>query len=298
MIQTFSFSTAEIKPYINWNYFFHAWQLKNPQKRLVNATSRNDSQDEETIAGRLYDEALEWLEHDGGTFTSQVRLGLFEANAEGDDIIVHSHRVVHIPMLRQQHPERGGTVHYCLADFIRPTNKENRRDRIGVFAATSSPIRLISPQEDPYGSLMQQTLCDRLAEAAIEKMHEDVRKKIWGYVPNENLSIAEMHAVRFQGIRPAVGYPSMPDQSVNFILDELIDFGSIHVELTENGAMYPHSSVSGLIIAHPKAHYFSIGKIGNDQLQDYARRRGMEVDKMSHFLSANLTDARQYAQND
>ena len=115
-----------------------------------------------------------------------------------------------------------------------------------------------------------------------------MRKHYWGYVPDENLSIHEMQLEHFQGIRPAVGYPSLPDASMNFLLDDILDMTQIGISLTESGAMRPHASVSGLMISHPKSHYFSIGKIGEDQLVDYARRRQMPVETIRKFLSANI----------
>ena len=144
-------------------------------------------------------------------------------------------------------------------------------------------------ETDPYEKMMAQLLADRLAEAAAEVMHRDVRTRYWGYAPDEQLSVSDLHAERFQGIRPAVGYPSLPDVSLNFVIDRLLGgMNKIGIRLTESGAMKPHASVSGLMISHPKAHYFSIGKIGEDQLHDYARRRGLPVETMRKFLSANL----------
>lgn len=115
--------------------------------------------------------------------------------------------------------------------------------------------------QDDYKRMLVQTLADRLAEATAEKLHEDVRRKEWGYAPDERLTVRELHNERYQGIRPAVGYPSLPDQSVNFLLDELLDMKQIGISLTENGMMTPHASVSGLMFAHPESRYFSIGKI-------------------------------------
>lgn len=142
--------------------------------------------------------------------------------------------------------------------------------------------------DDPYEGLLLQTLSDRLAEAATEKMHQYVRRTAWGYAPDEQLPVADLLQEKFQGIRPAVGYPSLPDQSVNFLIDRLLDLRRIGILLTENGAMQPHASVSGLMLAHPAARYFAVGRIGNDQLEDYARRRDMPVDVMRKFLAANL----------
>ena len=136
--------------------------------------------------------------------------------------------------------------------------------------------------------MMAQTVADRLAEATAEKMHQEVRVFHWGYAPLENLSIQQLHIEAFQGIRPAIGYPSLPDTSLNFILSDLLDMKQIGIRLTESGMMMPHASVSGFMIAHPKARYFDLGKIGEDQLFDYARRRGVPVELMRRFLTNSL----------
>ena len=136
--------------------------------------------------------------------------------------------------------------------------------------------------------MLVQTLADRLAEAATEKMHEYVRKVAWGYAKDENLSIPDLLREKFQGIRPAVGYPSLPDQSVNFLLNDMLHMEQIGITLTENGAMRPDATGCGLIMAHPAARYFAVGKIGNDQLEDYARRKKMAVEEIRKFLAANL----------
>jgi cobalamin-dependent methionine synthase I len=145
-----------------------------------------------------------------------------------------------------------------------------------------------SESDDAYKHLLVQTLSDRLAEAATEKMHEYVRRKAWGYAPDEHLRIPELLIERFQGIRPAVGYPSLPDQSVNFLIDKLLGMNEIGISLTENGAMRPHASVCGLMFAHTAAEYFAVGKIGEDQLNDYSHRRGLDKEVMRKFLAANL----------
>ena len=132
--------------------------------------------------------------------------------------------------------------------------------------------------------MMAQLLADRLAEAAAEKMHEEVRKTYWGYAHDENLTIREMHAEKFQGIRPAVGYPSLPDTSMNFLLDSILHFADVGIRLTESGAMKPHASVSGMMISHPQARYFMLGRISAEQVEDYARRRGVPLELMRRFL--------------
>lgn len=141
---------------------------------------------------------------------------------------------------------------------------------------------------DPYQKMMMQLLADRLAEAAAERMHEQIRKEFWGYAAGEQLSISEMLVEKFQGIRPAVGYPSLPDTSLNFVLNDILNMKQIGIRLTESGAMKPHASVSGLMFSHPRARYFAVGKIGEDQLHDYAHRRGLPVEVCRKFLAANL----------
>jgi cobalamin-dependent methionine synthase I len=161
-------------------------------------------------------------------------------------------------------------------------------DHIGLFATTvDAEMETLYP-EDNYRHLLVQILADRLAEATAEKLHETVRKEIWGYAPDEQLTIRQLHNEEFQGIRPAVGYPSLPDQSVNFLLDELLGMKTIGIRLTENGMMQPHASVSGLMFAHPTSCYFSVGKIDEQQLTDYAMRRGLPVEEMKRFLGANI----------
>ena len=158
-------------------------------------------------------------------------------------------------------------------------------DRMGIFC-TSVDIGLEKDfDHDEYLKMMMQLIADRLAEAAAERMHEEVRKCYWGYAPDENLTISELHTEKFQGIRPAVGYPSLPDTSLNFVLNDILGFGDIGIRLTQSGAMKPHASVSGMMIAHPKARYFSLGRIGHDQVEDYARRRGVPIELMKRFLA-------------
>ena len=143
-------------------------------------------------------------------------------------------------------------------------------------------------RSDDYLNMMAQTLCDRLAEATAEKLHEEVRRSIWGYAPGEQLSIEDQHLERYQGIRPAIGYPSLPDTSANFIIDQLIDMSQVGIRLTTSGMMTPHASVSGLMFAHPKSRYFELGRIGDDQLRDYAQRRGVPVQAMKTYLQSSL----------
>ena len=274
-----TYDISTLTPYINWPYFFFAWQVK-----------------EQAEKDRLREEALRLLGELEGRYHAYGLFELFEANADGDDIIIYRGKGVEdsgkrIPCLRQQ---QGNAPYLCLADFVSPISKSltpnnsPRTTKIGLFATTVDIGLETDFDADDYQKMLVQLLADRLAEAAAERMHEQVRKEFWGYAKDEQLTIPEMLVEKFQGIRPAVGYPSLPDASLNFILDDLIDMKQIGIRLTESGAMKPHASVSGLMLAHPQARYFSIGKIGEDQLGDYARRRGLPVEVCRKFLAANL----------
>ena len=304
-----TYTISELTPYINWSYFFFAWQVKDEGEKH-----------------RLQAEARDMLADLEGKYHAHALFELYEANVDGDDIVlhapissaspvpnsfspvsvpsssdvtssfpcrsntssqIHSTLPYRIPLLRQQHPAQETAPCLCLSDFLRPLSS-GIRDTVGVFA-TSVDVRLETDfASDAYKKMMAQLLADRLAEAAAERMHEQVRKTYWGYALDENLSIAEMQAEKFQGIRPAVGYPSLPDTSLNFLLNDLLDMAQIGIHLTESGAMRPHASVSGLMLAHPQSRYFSLGRIGDDQLHDYARRRNLPVSLLRKFLAGNL----------
>ena len=253
----------QLTPYINWDYFFYAWGMHN--KPLGERQ-------------KLQEEAMSVLADLEGKYKVHALFVLMDAHSEGDDIVLGDGR--RIPLLRQQQP---GSECLCLADFLHPEH-----DRIGLFATAVDMGLEKDFDNDTYLKMMVQLLADRLAEAAAECMHEAVRKTYWGYAPDEQLTMQQLHVEQFQGIRPAVGYPSLPDTSLNFVLNELLDFHQIGIRLTESGAMKPHASVSGLMMAHPEAHYFSLGTIGEDQLADYARRRGLPVEVMRKFLTSNL----------
>ncbi|MBO4659484.1 MAG: 5-methyltetrahydrofolate--homocysteine methyltransferase [Prevotella sp.] len=269
MREVMSYAIHEVEPYINWLYFYHAWQMGNKTREG---------------RGELHDDAMAMLRDFDREYATHAVVGIYEANSEGDDIIVGGLRM---PMLRQQTPDPAVGACLSLADFVRPAST-GIADRIGVFAATVDMMMENSHDDDPYARMLAQTLADRLAEATAEKVHQEVRTRLWGYAPDEHLTIDEMHAEAFQGIRPAVGYPSLPDTSLNFIIDRLVDIGEIGIRLTEHGAMRPHASVSGLMIAHPEARYFNIGKIGDDQLHDYAMRRGVPLELARKFLSTSI----------
>lgn len=256
------YTISEVAPYVNWIYFFHAW-----------GTAGMPQQDKR----RLQAEGEERLRCFADRYRTHALFEVFDVHSEGDDIVFPDLR---LPLLRQQ---QSGSEYLCLSDFVHPV-----KDKVGLFATTVDAGLETDFDDDPYEKMMMQLLADRLAEATAERMHEEVRKVYWGYAADEQLSIADMQQEHFQGIRPAVGYPSLPDTSLNFVIGQLLDFGRIGIRLTESGAMKPHASVSGLMLARPEARYFSVGKIGEDQLADYARRRGLPVELMRKFLGGCL----------
>ena len=303
LAHTYRYSPEELTPFINWIYFFYAWQLPTRYAsvaalHLCDACRRSwigqfptKEQAQAREALHLYEDALSLLGVMGSSYYVQARLALQEAWSDGDDLVFfpaeHPNKAVRLPLLRQQHPATEGAPNLCLADFVRPKIL-GVKDCVGVFATAVDPLMEQLETHDDYRHLLAQTLCDRLAEAAAEKLHAEVRTHLWGYAPDERLTPTEMFQCRYRGIRPAVGYPSLPDQSVNFILDELIDFSAIRLNLTSSGAMLPHGSVSGLMLAHPQARYFELGLIGEDQLTDYAQRRHLPESELRKFLSGRI----------
>lgn len=296
-----SYPIYSVAPYINWIYFFHAWGFQPRFATIAHihgcdacramwlASFAEEERSKASEAMQLFKEANRMLDALDCNHEVKTIFRLCQANSDGDNLLIEKEkgRYVTFPLLRQQTPRKDGGPFVCLSDYIRPL-ASGIPDTIGIFAASVGGEMETLYKEDAYKYLLVQTLADRLAEAATEKMHEYVRKEAWGYAKDEHLSMNELLDEKFQGIRPAVGYPSLPDQSVNFLLDELLDMKQIGISLTENGAMSPHASVCGLMFAHPAASYFSVGKIGEDQLEDYARRRGKSVEEMRKFLAANL----------
>ena len=291
-----TYTIHEVAPYINWIYFFHAWDFQPRYAAIADihgcdscraywlTTFPEEKRAKAAEAMQLFKEANRMLNQLDENYHVHTIFRLCEANADGDNLILDGKL---FPLLRQQIPHPDGSPFLCLSDFVRPLSS-GTPDTVGIFAASCDGEVELLYENDPYKRMLVQTLADRLAEAATEKMHEYVRKVAWGYAKDENLSIPDLLREKFQGIRPAVGYPSLPDQSVNFLLNDLLHMEQIGITLTENGAMRPHATVCGLILAHPAARYFAVGKIGNDQLEDYARRKKMSVEEIRKFLAANL----------
>lgn len=302
MIHTLTYTADELIPYINWIYFFHTWGMP---PRFAPAADIHDcpacrngwtdgfSEEDRNPAGealRLADEAKRFLREHAGQLKARVRFGLFPAHSEGDDILISGDHSVRLPFLRQQTARREAPC-LCLADFIAPwPNSGDITGRLGLFATTVNE-KAVSQNcgNDDFLHILAQTLCDRLAEAAAEKMHEEVRRHYWGYAPDERLTATELFAEKYQGLRPAIGYPSLPDLSLIFPIDEILQMDRIGIRLTENGMMMPHASTCGLMFAHPAACHFNIGAIGEDQLQEYARRRGRSAEEIRRFLAFRIT---------
>lgn len=312
MIRTLTYRLHDVAAFINWTYFFHAWGFAPRFAAVARihgcdacraswlASFPETERGKAVEAMQLFKDARRMLDCLDEDFRTHVRFGLHACYSDGDDLLLYpdgapaaaSAVPMRLPLLRQQQAASGAAPCLCLADFVRPLGRSPEPDTIGVFVGTVDAGMEHLYEEglwaDDFRHLLAQTLADRLAEASVEKMHLDVRRRYWGYAPDEDLPTEDLLLEKFQGIRPAVGYPSLPDQSINFELDRWLDFGAVGVRLTENGAMMPHASVSGLMLSHPSARYFAVGRIGEDQLADYARRKGMPVETVSKFLSANL----------
>lgn len=293
---------AEIIPYIDWKFFFHAWNM-SAKFHTVTQTERTKESREAWLGGyreddrergreaeKLYDDAADMLQKFVDEKAEYVKavFGIYEAYSENDTIFVGG---TPFPFLRQQ-KKNDKNEYFCLSDFIAPSHT-GKKDYIGAFAVTAGvgaeeQIGRYETEGDEYAALLMKSLLDRLAEAATEWLHAKVRREYWGHAAEENISIAEMFAVKYEGIRPAVGYPSIPDQTMNFLLHDMLATPEIGIALTENGVMYPNASVSGLFFAHPQSRYFAIGEISEKQVEDYARRRHATPDEIRKFLLANL----------
>ncbi len=284
---------ALISAYINWKMFFHAWRIPGDylegfpydgcQHCVVSWLQGVKHKSKAKVALKLYQDACRLLSELGSSikFDGKAIVGFKEACSVGDNLLIGGET---IPLLRQQ---KAGSSYKCLSDYV--ATAESGGDYVGLFAvsigrAMAREAAECKEKDDDYRALLLQTVADRLAEAASEWLHSEVRKNFWGYAPDESLSPAEMLQGKFEGIRPAVGYPMLPDQLLNHTLARLIPLKEIGIDLTENGAMTPSSSVSGLYIANPKATYFMVGRIGDDQIEDYAGRRGLDPERIREIL--------------
>ncbi len=291
-----NFPLAEIREYIDWTPFFITWEMKGKFPEILESPEAGEE------ARKLYDDANALLDQiiAENWLTANGVAGLFPANAVGDDIEIYTDdsrqevlTVLHT--LRQQAEKRKGEPNRALADFVAP-KESGFADYIGGFAVTAGlnieeHVKHFEAAHDDYNSIILKALADRLAEAFAELLHEKVRKELWGYAADENLSNEALVREKYRGIRPAPGYPAQPDHTEKPILFELLGAKSVTgIQLTQNLAMWPAASVCGIYFAHPEAKYFGLGKIERDQLQDYAARKNVSVEEMAKWLSSNLIE--------
>ncbi len=287
-------TTADLVPYIDWTPFFQTWEMKGRFPALL------DDERQGAAARQLYEDAQAMLKRivDENWFRPRGVVGFWPANAQGDDIVLWSdeRRGAHgatFFTLRQQLTRRDGRPNVALADFVAPASG-GRCDYVGGFIVTAGAeeeeiARRFERANDDYGSIMVKALADRLAEAFAEYLHERVRRELWGYAADETLTNEERIAEAYRGIRPAPGYPAQPDHTEKATLFALLDGeNTAGVRLTESFAMWPGSSVSGLYLAHPQAHYFGVAKVERDQAEDYAARKGMSVREVERWLAPVL----------
>ena len=284
----------KLREYIDWTPFFLVWELKGKFPAIFN----NEKFGEE--AKKLYDDAIRLLDKiiKEKLLTANGVFGIFPANSAGDDIEVYTDEtrkgvecILHT--LRSQAKKSDNLPNLALSDFIAP-KESGRIDYVGAFAVTAGIgsaelVRKFEADHDDYNAILTKALSDRLAEAFAEHLHELVRKKYWGYSPEEEFNNEALIKEKYQGIRPAPGYPAQPDHTEKKIIFDLLNVEmNTSIKLTENLAMYPPASVCGLYFAHQVAKYFNVGKIGKDQVLDYHRRKGMSLDETEKWLSPIL----------
>jgi 5-methyltetrahydrofolate--homocysteine methyltransferase len=289
-----AYPLEELVDYIDWTPFFQAWELSGPYPKILQDPVVGDA------ARKLFGEAQEMLERivrDKWVEANGV-FGLYPAaQVNDDDIEIYADEArgkaqITWRNLRQQNHKPTGRANLCLADFVAP-RASGVQDWIGAFAVSAGGIdervASLEARHDDYNAIMLKVLADRLAEAFAERLHERVRREFWGYAPQEQLSCAELIAERYRGIRPAPGYPACPDHTQKGPLFRLLDAErSAGMRLTESFAMWPPASVSGFYLSHPESTYFAVGKIGRDQVEDYARRSAIPMQEAEKWLAPYL----------
>ena len=285
----FSVSIEELVTFIDWTPFFHTWELRGVYPKIL----LHEKHGEE--ATKLFADAQKMLA--GFVANKSLKLqavyGLFPANAVGDDVEVYTngsrkHLRTKFHFLRQQIEKGDGTPNWCLADFIAPKTTA-QADHIGAFAVTSGHglkeiVEAFKAKHDDYNAILAEAIADRLAEAFAEYLHKRVRDE-WGFGKLEKLTTDDLIHEKYRGIRPAAGYPASPDHTEKEILWDLLDVEKhTGIKLTESFAMWPGSSVSGLYFAHPESKYFAVGKLGKDQIEDYAKRKHFTLAETEKWL--------------
>jgi 5-methyltetrahydrofolate--homocysteine methyltransferase len=289
-----NYPLEELAKYIDWTPFFHTWELRGRYPQIL---------DDEVVGERareLLDDARRLLDQivEGKLLTAKGVYGFFPAAAIGDDIQLYTDEgrgtvQMTLHTLRQQlDKQQSEPVNLALSDFIAPTTAGSA-DHIGAFAVTTGHgsdelVMSYKRDLDDYNAIMAAALADRLAEAFAERLHRQARVD-WGYGREESLDLEELIRERYRGIRPAPGYPACPDHTEKWLLWELLDVEArTGIILTEHLAMYPASSVSGFYFAHPEAKYFNVGRLGRDQVEEYAARKGMTLAEVERWLAPNL----------
>jgi 5-methyltetrahydrofolate--homocysteine methyltransferase len=284
----------ELAPYIDWSPFFHTWELAGSYPKIlddavVGEQARALFGDAQAMLKLLVEQ--DWL-------TANAVIGFFPANRVGDDTVLYTDDsrgevLTTLHHLRQQAVKPPGQPNYCLADFVAPA-EGGVADYLGAFAVTAGldierHLDAFAAQHDDYSGIMLKALADRLAEAFAEHLHYRARREFWGYAPDEKPDNALFIKEEYRGVRPAPGYPACPDHTEKTALFELLQAqANTGIELTESFAMYPASSVSGWYFSHPASKYFNVGKIGRDQVDDYARRKNMTVREVERWLGPVL----------
>jgi len=284
----------EIRTRIDWTPFFTAWEMKGVYPKILDDPRSGEE------AGKLFDDAQALLDSiiEEGSLKANGVVGLFRANSAGDDIELYrdedrNEALCVFHTLRQQWQKSPGQFNAALADFIAPKDS-GIEDFIGAFAVTTGLgadelVARFKQDHDDYWAIMVKALADRLAEAFAERLHERVRKELWSYSPNEDFDNDSLIREAYQGIRPAPGYPACPDHTEKAIIWSLLEVEDrAGIQLTESSAMLPAASVSGLYFAHPKSRYFGVGRIGKDQVEDYAHRKGIGIGEAEKWLSPSL----------
>ncbi|HEX5210287.1 MAG TPA: methionine synthase [Pseudolabrys sp.] len=284
---------SELIDYIDWTPFFQTWELSGKFPAILDDAKLGEA------ARALYEDARAMLDKIVAErwFKAGAVFGFWPAQAQGDDILVYDEEARATPIatlhtLRQQLSKREGRFNEALADFIAP-RETGVKDYIGAFAVTAGIgedeiANRFKRANDDYSAILVKALADRLAEAFAERLHNRVRKEFWGYAADENLSGADLIAEKYRGIRPAPGYPAQPDHTEKGTLFNLLDAARAGVKLTESFAMWPGAAVSGLYFSHPQSHYFGVGKIERDQVEDYAKRKGWNVAECERWLAPIL----------
>jgi 5-methyltetrahydrofolate--homocysteine methyltransferase len=294
-VKTFrEYPLAELRDYIDWQPFFNAWEMKGSYPDILNNPVSGEA------ARKLWEDAQKMLDSiiEGKWLTAAGVIGLFPANAVGDDVEVYTDEKrtevrATLHQLRQQSEHRAGVPHRSLADFVAPKDT-GLRDYVGGFAVTAGlgsgdKIAEFKAALDDYSAILLESLADRLAEAFAERLHERVRTEFWGYQPDESLDAEALIKENYVGIRPAPGYPACPEHTEKRTIWELLDVeANTGIELTESMAMWPGASVSGLYFSHPQSQYFVVGRLGRDQVEEYAKRKAWTVAEAERWLSPNL----------